>query len=242
VGKTVTSAESTIRKDGFTVAPLKHRFSTTVAKNNVISQTPVSGGTAAKGSAINLVVSKGKPPAAKVKVPDVVNLPVKQAKTDITTAGLKYQVVSVPDTSGTPGTVVGQTPTANTLVPKNSTVTIKVVGPLTVPSVVGESVATASQQLSGPPWNYVVSNAYEPAPSGSGLQPGQVIGTSPGAGTKLAAGSNITIEIVQAASPTTSPSPTPSSPSPSPSTSPGGANGNAHSVVAGRKPDSPASP
>jgi eukaryotic-like serine/threonine-protein kinase len=244
VGKTLTSAENTIKKDGFTLGrPVRHQFSSTVGKGKVISQIPGSGGTAAKGSVIRLVVSKGKSPAAKVKVPDVENLPVKQAKADILAAGLKYQAESVPDTSGTPGTVVDQTPKPNTLVTKGSTVIIKVVGPLTVPSVVGDSVQQASQTLSGPPYNYVVADSYQPAPTGSGLQPGQVIGTSPGTGAKLAAGSNITLEIVQtASSPPTSPSPSPSSPSPSPSTSPGAANGNAHSGVAAREPDPPASP
>src|SRR5215469_8486029 len=69
VGQTRTLAEQTIRSDGFKVGSEMAQASPTAPKDQVIGQSPVYGGNATRGSAINLVYSSGPAAAATVQVP-----------------------------------------------------------------------------------------------------------------------------------------------------------------------------
>jgi beta-lactam-binding protein with PASTA domain len=92
-----------------------------------------------------------------------------------------------------------------------------------VPPVAGLTLLNAQQQLTAPPYKFIVqqANCNDPA-----YQPGYVCRTYPAAGSPVLPGSQVTVYVEQAAptSPaSTSPSPSTSvSPSPSDSTSPGG--------------------
>ncbi len=221
VREQLSVAKAKIVSDGFKVGTLTPRSSTSITKGDVISQSPQFGGNAAKGSAINLVYSSGKPAAAKVSVPSVIGDGTAKAEAAITAAGLVPRIDHLPAADGTANTVVGQSPQAGTMVPKGSSVTIKVPSALTMPDVLGQTVGAATGTLSASPYNYVVTPVYGPAPAGSPYTPGTVYATSPKPGALTPAGSSITLYVVQ----TTSPSPTPSqssSPSPSPSPSSSG--------------------
>lgn len=60
-GKTLAGAKSAIRNANCTVGSVTKKFSKKVKKGRVISQSPASGSEKAFGSAVKLVVSKGKP-------------------------------------------------------------------------------------------------------------------------------------------------------------------------------------
>jgi eukaryotic-like serine/threonine-protein kinase len=238
VGDQLSLAKKTIVNDGFKVGKLTAQTSTD-PKNQVISQSPNSTVNAAKGSSISLVYSKGQ---QLVSVPDVIGLPSGVARHRLTEAGL--HVTTAQATSGTPNQVQNQRPMGGTDVTVGSTVTIYVPGPLTVPSVAGDTVIQATNTLSAAPYHYVVTPSYTSAPAGSSWTPGQVFGTNPAIGSQLQAGSPITIEVVQ--TPSSSPPPTSSSPPPSQTPSPpisstpppGGGNGGG----VARKPSTPGAP
>jgi eukaryotic-like serine/threonine-protein kinase len=233
VNSTVAQAQAKIRAAGLTPGPPTYQFSTTYAKNHVISTNPAYGNTEAKGTTIAIVASKGPPGPAKVTVPSVVNDTRGEAIAALKQAGFVPMVTQGIGPPGTPpNTVISQSPTANTLAAKGSQVTITVTArSLTVPSsVIGMQEALAESKLSGSPWFYNVSVQTGPAPVGGDFTAGEVYTTSPTPGTALAADSPITIYVVQSASPsptpsTSSPSPTPSSSAPSPADSAGGGQG-----------------
>jgi eukaryotic-like serine/threonine-protein kinase len=207
VGQTLTQAEQTIRQDGFKVGTVAAQSSQN-PPNQVISQTPQYGVNANRGSAINLVYSKGPAAAATVAVPDVTGLTQQLATQKLEAAG--FNVAVNPQTQqqagAQPGTVVSQSPGGNIQAKKGSTVTITLTpSQVTVPDVTGDMQQQAQNILSGAPYNFNVS--VQPV-SGPG-QPGTVQSTSPGPNARVAPGSPITIYVIQQSSPPPSPSPSP---------------------------------
>jgi serine/threonine-protein kinase len=89
---------------------------------------------------------------------------------------------------------------------------------VTVPILVGQSEAVAKQQLTAMGLAFTVSRR-----AASGVNPGTVIATEPGAGARVAAGSQVTLVVAAAPAPTTAaPSRTASPTRPaSPSAGPG---------------------
>jgi serine/threonine-protein kinase len=92
--------------------------------NTVVQQTPEAGQSAGKGSTITLTVSKGPTTAT---VPDVTSLDVDTATATIASAGFRVKTVdeAVSDPS-LDGTVLSQTPDANTEAKPGSLVTLTV--------------------------------------------------------------------------------------------------------------------
>jgi eukaryotic-like serine/threonine-protein kinase len=217
VGLPLSQAESTLVKDGFQIGTTTQQPSTTVTKGDVISTSPGYGATEAKNSKINIVSSSGPPATKKISVPDVINLSEQAASNKLTSLGFKVNAQTGQQAGTPPDTVFDQNPNAGTLESVGFTVTITyTAASKTVPSdVIGETQAQATNELSGPPYNFNVSVSYGPG-SPQDSTPGTVYQTSPGAGQQLAPGGNITIFVVQ---PQSSPSPS-TSPSPAPSTTP----------------------
>lgn len=121
VGKSAGEATSTLTKAGFEVTSTEEN-SDTVAKGNVISQTP-SRGNGKKGDVIRLVVSKGP---VLVSVPRVTGKDEAAARAALTQAGFKVSVVyNTPDWLRL-NVVAGQDPGSGKLIPKGSTVTLYV--------------------------------------------------------------------------------------------------------------------
>ena len=92
-----------------------------VPLGRVVSQSPTAGSEAAKGSAVRLVVSGGKP---KVKVPDVENKAQVAAGDDIVNAGLRVRTMQEASATVTTGNVIRTDPPPGTEVDRGSTVTI----------------------------------------------------------------------------------------------------------------------
>jgi len=185
------------------------RATSSTPKGHVISTSPPNGTFVQKNSVVKLFVSTGP---GKISLPDVRGDQLTQAANILQAKGLL--VTEKPVTSTAPsGQVVKETPPPGTQVAPGTQVTLYYSrGGSTVPSVIGDPVATAQQILQGAGFRVVTKTV--PGPAGS--TPGVVFSQNPSGGT-LPAGSAVTIYV--AATPKPTPTPTTSSPSPSPSTS-----------------------
>ena len=190
--------------------------SSSVKQGVVINSNPQQGNNVPANTVVTLFVSKG---AAPVAVPNVVGQQETAAESALQNAGFKAAVKSDPTSSAPLGQVTAQSPSQGTAAP-GSTVTITVSGgAVTVPSVVGDSQATANQILTQAGFQVSVQQGSGPAQYTNGTVFNQV----PGNGS-AAKGSTVTIYVQNGASPTGSPS-APSPPG-SPPASGGNGNGN----------------
>jgi eukaryotic-like serine/threonine-protein kinase len=87
----------------------------------VVAQGTPSGSTVDGGSPVDISTSNGK-----AKVPNVVNESEAQARSDLINAGFEANVVTQPDGTQPPGTVLAQSPKAGTSAVKGTLVTITV--------------------------------------------------------------------------------------------------------------------
>lgn len=116
----------------------------------VLAQSPAAGTTVDAGSKVNVTISNGL-----VNVPNVVNLDQAQATSDLANAGFQVDPRTQVTSSSPPGTVLSQTPRANSKAQKGSVITIMVA---TAPS---PPPSATMPQAGGP--------ASSPSPSGPGL-------------------------------------------------------------------------
>jgi beta-lactam-binding protein with PASTA domain len=122
VGDTQAEATSAITGAGLVLGSVNTQSSTTVARGNVISQSPAAAATAASGSAVNLIVSSG--PAA-IAVPAVVGDTQAQASSSIQAAGLAVGTVTQQSSTTVPsGDVISESPTAGAQVNSGQTVSL----------------------------------------------------------------------------------------------------------------------
>ncbi|GJL57657.1 MAG: hypothetical protein NPIRA03_05140 [Nitrospirales bacterium] len=186
VGLTQAAAQSAITTAGLTVGTVTTATSPTVSIGRVISQTPSSGTSVTEGSAVNMVVSLG------AAVPNVVGLAQAAAQSAITTAGL---IVGTVTTATSPtvaiGAVISQNPTAGNNVAPGSTVALVISLGAQVPDVVGltQSIAQTALITAGLTVGTVTPVFSDTVPLGT------VISQNPLAGTNVAPGSGVALEI-----------------------------------------------
>ncbi|WP_367651599.1 PASTA domain-containing protein [Curtobacterium sp. MCPF17_052] len=114
--QTQDAATKALESAGFSVGAVSSDYSPTVPEGTVLSSDPASGGTQAKGSVVNLVVSNGK-----VQLPDVTQQPFDTARS--TLAGLGLTVQPAPTYACT-GTTVTQQSVPASDVAQGSSVTL----------------------------------------------------------------------------------------------------------------------
>lgn len=128
VDTSLSNARSTLENAGFSV-DTEYDYSDTIDKGNVIKQSKT--GTASRGTTIVLTISNG-PQTKTVDVPDVVGFSLSEAKTLISNAGLKYDIVGASD-----GTVTAQNKTGS--VEEGTTVRLTVSSDADTTSTDGET-------------------------------------------------------------------------------------------------------
>ena len=189
--------------------------SSSVSKGLVINSNPQQGNNVAANTLVTLYVSTG---AAPVQVPNVVGQQENQAQSTLQAQGFQVSVKTDANSTQPSGTVISQNPNGGTA-PPGSTVTLTVSGgAVSVPSVIGDSQATANQVLTTAGFAVSVQQGSGPSQYANGT----VFSQQPNANSQAAKGATVTIFVQNGASP--SPSATPSqsvSPSPSPSGSGG---------------------
>lgn len=120
-GKPMADAVAALTKAGLKVTQGTPANSDTVAKGNVLEQSPVKG-TLFKGDTVTLVESKGP---VLVQVPNVVSMQRTKAVKALEALGFRVNVENL--FGGFFGTVRFQDPAGGSMAPKGSTVTIRVV-------------------------------------------------------------------------------------------------------------------
>ncbi|HEU5418654.1 MAG TPA: Stk1 family PASTA domain-containing Ser/Thr kinase [Streptosporangiaceae bacterium] len=199
-------ARKAIVKAGLVVgSPIRQQTSQSVKAGNVISTNPTNGTTVAKNTTVIITVSTG---LGTVSVPSVIGQSVSDAENRLSAAHLKYRVHHKLS-SGDPNVVLSQSPVGGSQVKPNSVVRITVSEPgVTVQSVIGMSQDQATSTLQG---QGLVVNVVLGTPTSGNFGAGQVFATNPTAGTVVASGTTVTIDVVAGAT-TTTPPPTTSPP------------------------------
>jgi serine/threonine-protein kinase len=180
-------ARQQLEADGFQVRVVKIA-NRTVEAGSVIRQDPPGGEPRPKGSTVTLYVSTGIP---KSTVPEVVGLSQTDAITALVHAGLTANAVLVYSQEPS-GTVTGQSPGPNAVVPSGSPVRINVSQGehlASVPSVVGQPYANAASALQGAGFSVSRIDADSDEPKGT------VIAQDPVAGSNVAQHSRVTVTV-----------------------------------------------
>jgi beta-lactam-binding protein with PASTA domain/tRNA A-37 threonylcarbamoyl transferase component Bud32 len=231
-GSSQQSAVTQMTQAGFDNVKIVPQSNGTVQKGIVISTSPANGqSVSSRTTQVKIYVSTG---VGKVAVPNVVNMSQNAATTALQSAHLNYNVQSDPTSTVAQGTVTKQNPAANAQVSPGQVVTIYVSGgPVTVPSVIGDTNYLHAEQVlqnAGLQVNAQqrAAQASQPVTSGEVWSETLADGTTPAGGTTQPRGTTITIfyepqQATQSPSPSTTPSdstsPSPTD-TPSPTTSP----------------------
>ena len=125
VGKTEAEAKVMLDNEGFTLQK-QLQESDSVEKGKVISQNPLGATTAAKGSAVTVVISSGMS-VETVTMPDLTGKTEEEAKVVIEEEGLSIGTVAEEESDTVEkGKVISQTPAAGGTVDKGTSVDIKI--------------------------------------------------------------------------------------------------------------------
>ncbi|HEX6699446.1 MAG TPA: PASTA domain-containing protein [Gaiellaceae bacterium] len=212
VGRTRDDAVAALKKAGLVAAVFS--VPSTEQQGLVVAQDPQPGGKAAKGSRVRLNVSQGAPQttptpttptntsgttaaqATTVTVPRLVGLKQLAAQRKLQALGLRVRTVYVPSTKPQ-GTVVAQRPAPGATADRGARVRINVSnGPnpqalTAVPDVTGEDEASATSDLQAAGFRVQVVDQ----PTSDPNQDGIVLDEDPVAGTRIPAGSQVTIFV-----------------------------------------------
>jgi beta-lactam-binding protein with PASTA domain len=190
VGQPITQANGALSALGLT-PQVTEQESADQPAGTVLAQDPAPGKVDA-GSTVKLTVSKG---VGQVAVPNVANLDVVTATSQLSTAGLAVTQAQEPSERVDAGAVIRTDPAAGQVVNKGSAVKIIVSsGPpqVAVPMVTGLSESEARDQLQAA--GFLASKSDVDVPFGA-PQAGKVVSQSPTAGTPAAKGSTVSIIV-----------------------------------------------
>jgi serine/threonine-protein kinase len=186
-GDDVTTATAALRAVGLVVSDSpSYTWSQTVAQGLVVGTDPGPGTPLRPGTAVQLVLSKGKQP---VPVPNVTGMKQDAAAKQLQDLGFVVDAQQVFSDTVPVGVVVDQTPSSGTA-DKGSTVTLHVSkGPdvVVVPDVRGDSESQARAILTG--LGLAVQDRTLPG------GPGTVLQTDPKPGRKVKRGSTVTLYV-----------------------------------------------
>jgi beta-lactam-binding protein with PASTA domain/predicted Ser/Thr protein kinase len=171
-------------------------FSDIYPAGTVMRQSIEGGEKTDKGNTVRLTVSAGKP---KTTVPEVVGKPQSDAVAALVAAHLKVHVFHV-YSSQSPDTVTGQDPPGGSRVFWNTSVRINVsqgARQIEIPNVVGQPYASARSTLLAAGLKVTRSDVDSNQPADT------VVGQSPDGGTKVGAGTTVTLSVSRGSTATT---------------------------------------
>jgi beta-lactam-binding protein with PASTA domain len=163
-------------------------FSQTYPDGTVMNQSIAGGEKTDKGNTVVLTVSHGKP---KTTVPDVVGKQQSDAVAALVAAHLKVSVFHV-YSSQSPDTVTAQNPPADSRVFWNTSVRINIsqgAKQIEIPNVVGQPYASARSAL------LAAGLGVAKTPVDSNQPADTVVSQSPAAGTRVGAGTTVTLSV-----------------------------------------------
>lgn len=164
----------------------------------VYAQDPPPSVLARSGDTVTLTYN---PASAKVMVPAIQGLLVKDATALLAPLGLQLIVAEVRNDPLVPlNQIITQFPLATTEVRSGSAVSVVVSGGnggQVIPNVQGQVALAAQQLLQSPPYSFIVTITEENSPT---IEKGRVTRTEPVIGTSLAPGSPVTLFVSKGAS------------------------------------------
>jgi serine/threonine-protein kinase len=189
------AASRELRSRGLKVA-VTQAPSDSIPQHHVISISPPAFSSVPVGSRVTLTVSSGKQTAT---VPSVIGESLSTARSTLTGTGFQVATVKRSSTQQ-PGTVLDQSPAANTVVTRGSVVTLTVAKAprVTVPGVVGQPEGQAVNTITAAG---LAPHTTDQPVTGS-AQDGIVLSQTPSAGQKVKQGAGVTLVIGRLATPT----------------------------------------
>jgi RHS repeat-associated protein len=192
VQMTQADAQHAIETAGLRLGTITLESSETVAAGSVLSQSPTGGTNAPGGSAVNLVVSSGRPP---VTVPDVTGLPQAAAAAELLATGLTTGEITLASSNTIPaGYVISQHPHEGENVPGGTAVDLVISsgGPqVTVPDVRGQMQQAAQSAIEAA--SLLLGSVTQA--SSATVPAGKVITQTPAAGSSVPAGSIVSLVV-----------------------------------------------
>lgn len=189
VGTAASAAKETLAKNNLTLGTQRSAFDEKIAKGKVVSQEPQAGTALKKGTAVAIVVSKGREP---IDIPDLRNTPIDEAAQRLRSLGLTVSLGEpVNDDAVAKGRVLRQDPAKGTLFRGETVTLVESKGPVlvSVPSVIGRQRDEASQILRAAGLKVSVTSLF-------GGYFGTVRFQDPVEGTLVPKGSTVTIQII----------------------------------------------
>ena len=187
VGMMETEARETLEDAEFEVA-VERRPHKKVEEGEVFRQNPEADTEAETGDTVTILVSEG---VRQVTVPDLTGMTLEEAEAALKDAKLRLgEVRPDPLAEGEPGTVFGQFPLPDRQADAGSEVDVEVVGPSTVPDVVGMTQDEAEATLADAGYGVAVNS--EPNDE---FEEGIVFAQDPEDGTELEEGQTVTIVV-----------------------------------------------
>ena len=127
VGQADADAQNAIKNAGLTIGTVTYDYSDSVAQGIVISQSVEGGKKVSAGTTVDLVISNGPEPAAKVNVPPVTGTSLNNARQLIQSAGLSVGNVSYQySNSVAAGSVISCNPGVGSSVDEGTSVSLVV--------------------------------------------------------------------------------------------------------------------
>ena len=204
IGMTAEQAEEELKKLGLQLKIDKEVYSATQEEGEIVSQDPPKGMMVKEGKTISVNISKGIKAGV---IPNVIGKTLDEAKMEITDAGYRVGEVTEEESTMPEGVVIKQTPKENSEAEEGERIDLVVSKggeeeEVEVPGVVGKSIDSAKNaiQKAGLTLNDI---RYE---SSSAYDENHVIKQSPAKGTKVEAGSAVTLTVSTGPDPAAGPS------------------------------------
>ncbi|MCX7832541.1 MAG: PASTA domain-containing protein [Actinobacteria bacterium] len=190
-GKSVLEAGQILGELGLRIGEVTYEYSDNIPEDMIMKQSPSPNSEVSKGTAVDIVISKG---VEVVIIPDVTGLSLDKAKEMIKKAGLKFEVVEEESETFEKGKVIRQSPSPGDNAKKGDKVLLVVSsGPafVAVPNLIGMDSLSARNQLQslGLEVETVNVEVFEES------QVGKVVQQTPDPNTKVRKGTKVTIWI-----------------------------------------------
>ncbi|MFL5956778.1 MAG: PASTA domain-containing protein, partial [Solirubrobacterales bacterium] len=190
VGSQLPAAVANLHNAGFKADV--QRVTSDAPRDRVLREDPQPGSKVDEGSTITLTVSDGP---GQATVPDVTNLSGAQARAALRKAGFDVNTQQEASDTIDRGRATRTSPPGGSLAERRSSITLFLSsGPsqVTVPGVTGQSESSASSELSNAGLRTDITEEES-----SDQQAGTVLRQDPGAGTRVAKGSTVTIVVAK---------------------------------------------
>ncbi|WP_239021809.1 Stk1 family PASTA domain-containing Ser/Thr kinase [Nocardioides jishulii] len=188
-GLSVDEAQAALERMKLEFGRQVDRYHETVPEGQVISSNPKAGATLRPGTAVNVVVSKGREP---VELDDWTGKKADKATAALTGAGLEVDTERVFDDDVAEGVVISQSPTSGTLFKGDTVKLVVSKGPelVQMPRVIAQGEKAAKERLEALGFTVKVER------SGQYIGLGFVLSSDPGAGEMVPKGFTVTLFLI----------------------------------------------